>query len=193
MRAMKKTAATLKIVAVIAAFLAAAACNPVEKGAKSESILIVQSITGTLADGVTTAMILESDVSVVKSDVAAVTLKASMLEPSGGVSGPSQYNDINLTGYKVDYTLPDGTGVPGTTVPLPITGASSSLLIKVGESKTVSLVVVLDSQKLAAPLAALMGTTTRLQVIAKITIEGQDLIGHTLQTTGQLTIFFGDY
>jgi hypothetical protein len=188
---MKHSASTLKILAVLAGFLVLTACNPIEKNSKSNSMLIVESITGTTIDG-KTAMLLESDVSLTPSDTASVTLAASLLDPNEGVSGPSQYNDITLTGYTIDYFLPDGTGTPGVTVPASIEGTSSSLLIKIGESKTVSFVAVLSGAKLVAPLSALTGTTTRLQIVARITFEGHDGTNHPVKATGQLTIVFGD-
>ena len=189
---MKHSASTLKILAVLAGFLVLTACNPIEKNSKSNSMLIVESITGTTIDG-KTAMLLESDVSLTTSDTASITLQAALLAPGQGVTGPSQYNDVTLTGYTIDYLLPGGTGTPGVDVPASVEGTSSSLLIKIGESKTVSFVAVLSGAKLVAPLSALVGTTTRLQVVARITFEGHDGTNHPVKATGQLTIVFGDY
>lgn len=189
---MKNTASALKILAVLTGLLVLTACNPIEKSSQSNSMLIVESITGTTIDG-TTAMLLESDVSLSTSDTASITLQAALLAPGTGVTGPSQYNDVTLTGYKIDYFLPDGTGTAGVDVPASIEGTSSSLLIKIGESKTVSFVAVLSGAKLVAPLLGLTGTTTRLQIVARITFEGHDGTNHPIKATGQLTIFFGDY
>jgi len=187
---MKTTASTLKILAVLAGLLTLVACNPIEKTSKSNSMLIVESITGTTIDG-TTAMLLESDVSKTTSDTASATLQAALLEPSA--TSPSQYNNVTLTGYKIDYTLPDVPGEPGVTVPASIEGTSSSLLISIGSSQTINFVAVLSAAKLVAPLVSLVGTTSRLQVVAHITFTGVDGTNHPVQTTGQLTIFFGDY
>jgi hypothetical protein len=189
---MKKTALTLKILSVLMGLLVLNACNPIEKSSKSNSMLIVESITGTLANG-DSAMLLESDVSNLNSDAAEVTLQAALLDPTGGVTGPSQYNDVTLTGYSIEYLLPSGVGTPGVDVPNPVEGTSSSLLIKIGESKTVSFVAVLSAAKLVAPLAGLVGTTTRIQIVARITFLGHDGTNHPVEATGQLTIVFGDY
>jgi len=189
---MKNTVSALKILAVVMGLLLLNACNPIEKSSQSNSMLIVESITGTTIDG-STAMILESDVSTTTSDTASITLQAALLAPGQGVTGPSQYNDVTLTGYTIDYFLPDGTGEVGVTVPASMEGTSSSLLIKIGESKTVSFVAVLSGAKLVAPLLGLVGSTTRLQVVARITFEGHDGTNHPVKATGQLTIFFGDY
>ena len=189
---MKNTTSVLKILALVTGLLVATACNPIEKSAKSNSMLIIDSIKGTLSDGTTVALILESDVSAVKSDVATVTMHAALLDP-GSINGPSQYNDITLTGYRINYTLPDGTGVAGTDVPNPLTGTASSLLVKVDASVAIDLIAVLQAAKSAAPLAALVGTANQLQILAKITMQGQDATGHTVEATGQLTIIFADY
>lgn len=189
---MKTSASTLKILAVAAGLLVLAACNPIEKNSKSNSMLIVESITGKTIGG-TEGLILESDVSTTTSETATVTLQAALLDPTQGVTGPSQYNDVTLTGYRIDYTLPNGTGTPGVDVPASIEGTSSSLLIKIGESKTVEFLAVMSAAKLAAPLLALVGTTTRLQVVAHCTFTGVDGTNHPVEAKGQLTIIFGDY
>lgn len=190
---MKYTGSTLKILVVLTGFLVLAACNPIEKADKSSSMLIVESITGTLHDGSTVASYLESDVSNTTSDTATATLTAALKDPSGGISGPSQYNNVTLTGYTVDYFLPDGTGVAGVNVPASLDGTCSTLLITVGASSTLTFIAVLNSAKLVAPLSSLLGTTNRLQVLARITFKGHDGTNHALQATGQLTIYFGDY
>jgi hypothetical protein len=188
---MKTTASTLKILACLLGILVLMACNPVEKNAKSPTMLIIESIMGTTSDG-TAANYLESSVTTGKSDVATITLQASLLNPSS-LTGASQYNSVTLTSYKVDYFLQDGTGTPGVTVPNSLQGTISSLTISVGSSATITIIVVLDSAKLVAPLSSLAGTTTKLPVIAKITIQGQDLTGKPVEAQGQLSIIFGDY
>jgi hypothetical protein len=187
---MKTTTSTLKIMTVVAGLLILAACNPIEKTSKSNSMLIVESITGTTIGG-TTAMLLESDVSLTTSDTATVTLRAALIDPAA--TTPSQYNDITLTGYKIDYTLPDGTGTPGVTVPASTEGTSSSLLISIGSTHTVNFVAVLSAAKLVAPLVGLVGTTSRLEVVAHVTFSGVDGTNHPVEARGQLTIVFGDY
>ena len=187
---MKTTTSTLKVLAVLAGFLMLVACNPIEKSSKSNSMLIVESITGKTIAG-TEGLILESDVSLTTSDSATVTLQAALIDPN--VTSTSQYNNVTLTGYKIDYTLPDGTGVPGTDVPASIEGTSSSLLIAIGESKSVDFIAVLSAAKLVAPLVSLVGTTSRLEIVAHVTFMGHDGTNHPVEATGQLTIIFGDY
>ncbi len=188
---MKTTASTLKIMAVLAALLAVAACNPIARDAESQSLLIIESITGKTIAG-DTGLILESDVSTTTSDSATVTLQAVLLNPNRA-TGPSQYNDVTVTGYKIDYTLPDGTGEPGVTVPSSIEGTSSSLLIKIGDSKTVDFIAVLAAAKVNPPLNAYLGSTAPHQFIAHCTFTGVDGTNHPVTGKGQLTIIFADY
>jgi len=188
---MKTTASAMKILAVLTGLLVIAACNPIARDSKSNSILIVEGITGKTIGG-TTGLILESDVSTTTSDTATVTLQAALLDPTS-ITGPSQYNDVTLTGYTINYTLPDGTGDPGVTVPASIEGTSSSLLIKIGESKSVDFVAVLAAAKVNPPLNGYQGSTAPHMIVAHCTFTGVDGTNHPVQGKGQLTIIFADY
>lgn len=194
------TAKIFKLTLIFVSIAILAACNPLEDDSDSASLLIIEEILGTTAEG-TEALFLQSDVQFidqqtmatsVRSDLAKVTLRASLLDPAS-ITGPSQYNNITLTGYNVTYTLPDGTGVAGTDVPMPIENSLSTVMIEVGKSTTLSVPVVLDTAKLLAPLAALAGTSNVLQVIAVIEFTGEDMIKKPVTAVGNLTIYFADY
>jgi hypothetical protein len=109
------------------------------------------------------------------------------------ISGPSQFNDVVLTSYRVTYELATGPGTPGTDVPLPFDGNFSTVLCPVDDQVSVPFVVVLEAAKQAAPLNALIGTATVLERKAKIEIFGHDLTDHPVTATGYLTIYFADY
>jgi hypothetical protein len=188
---MKYTASTLKILAVAAGFLVLGACNSINKGANSNSMLTVDSITGTTIDG-TESMTLESDVSTTTADSATVSLTASLVDASGGTT-PTQYNNVTLTGYTIDYTLPDGTGTPGTDVPNSVEGVCSTLLIEIGSTSSVTFIAVPADLKAAVPLSGWVGSTTLHTLVAHITFIGHDGNNHEVKTTGQLTIVFSDY
>ena len=190
---MKKTMNALKVLTVVAAVIVLAGCNPVEKTTESASMLIIESVLGYTADG-TAAAFLESDVEeidpvtlapFVQTDTATITLRAELLNPDS-ILGPSQYNDIMLTGYNVTYT---GTGA----VPVDLTGSLSSILCQIGKSTTISLPIVLNSAKLVSPLSDLAGTANVLSAVAQIELIGQDLVNKEVRVIGNLTIFFADY
>jgi hypothetical protein len=192
---MKKITPTLKVLAVAAAFLVLAGCNSLSRTTESSSLIVIQSITGTTTAGDTVAY-LQSDVQgvggIVTVDNATANIIVRLINPDP-LNGPSQFNDVVLTNYRVTYELPAGPGTPGTDVPLPFDGNFSTVLCSVDEQTAVPFVVVLEAAKLAAPLSGLVGTTTVLERKAKIEIFGHDLTDHPVTATGYLTIYFADY
>lgn len=192
---MKKITPTLKVLAVAAAFLVLAGCNSISKATKSSSIIVVESLTGTSFAGEVSSY-LQSDVlgtdGLVRVDNATANLIVRLVNPSP-IDGPSQFNDVVLTNYRVTYELPTGPGTAGVDVPLPFDGNFSTFLCPVDESVSVPFVVVLEAAKQAAPLSPLIGTATVLERKAKIEIFGHDLTDHEVTATGYLTIYFADY
>lgn len=194
---MKKTKPTLKVLAVAAAFLALSGCNNVSREAQSSSMLIIESIMGTTTGGDIVAF-LQSDVQrspvsgiYVTADLATANLMVRLISPNP-LNGPSQFNDVVLTNYRVTFELPTSPGTPGVDVPLPF-DASTTVLCEVDLSTSVPIVVVLEAAKLAAPLVGLVGTNTVLETKAKIELFGHDMTDKPVTATGYLTIYFGDY
>ena len=192
---MKKNIMTFRILAVAAVVLVLAGCNTISKETESSSIIIIQSITGTDIAGETVAY-LQSDVrdsdGLVRVSNATANIVVRLVNP-GSVDGPSQFNDVVLTNYRVTYELPTGPGSPGVDVPLPFDGNFSTVLCQVDETTAVPFVVVLEAAKLADPLVGLRGTNTVIETKAKIEIFGHDLTDHPVTATGYLTIYFADY
>jgi hypothetical protein len=192
---MKKTIPTLKVLAVAAAFVLLAGCNSLSRVTDSSSLIIIQSITGTTTEGETVAY-LQSDVlgndGLVRVDNATANIIIRLINPDP-INGPSQFNDVVLTNYRVTYELPTGPGTPGTDVPLPFDGNFSTVLCPVDEPTAVPFAVVLEAAKQAAPLSSLVGTGTVLETRAKIEIFGHDLSDKAVTATGYLTIYFADY
>jgi hypothetical protein len=192
---MKMNITTLKILAAAALVVVLAGCNTISKETESSSIIIIQSITGTDMEGETVAY-LQSDVrdqdGLVRVNNATANIIVRLVNP-GSVSGPSQFNDVVLTSYKVTYELPAGPGTPGVDVPLPFDGNFSTVLCPVDDTTSVPFVVVLEAAKQSAPLVGLIGTATVIECKAKIEIFGHDLTDHPVTATGYLTIYFADY
>ncbi|MCX6570099.1 MAG: hypothetical protein NT006_01510 [Candidatus Aminicenantes bacterium] len=194
---MKKTKPTLKVLAVAAAFLALSGCNNVSREAQSSSMLIIESITGTTTEG-DVVPFLQSDIqrngtsgTYVAADVATANIMVRLINPAP-LNGPSQFNDVVLTNYRVTFELPTSPGTPGVDVPLPF-DASTTVLCQADMSTAVPFVVVLEAAKLAAPLVGLVGTTTVIETKAKIELFGHDLMDKPVTATGYLTIYFADY
>ena len=192
---MKKMTTTLKILTVACAFVVLAGCNSLSREAQSSSLIIIESLTGTTTAGDVVAF-LQSDVlgtgGFVQADTATANIAVRMINPDP-INGPSQFNDVVLTTYRVTYELPTGPGTPGVDVPLPFDGNFSTVLCEVDKTTSVPFIVVLEAAKLAAPLSPLVGTLTVLERKAKIEIFGHDLTDHPVQATGYLTIYFADY
>src|SRR4030042_1518672 len=192
---MKKITPTLKVLAVAAAFVALAGCNSISRTTESSSMIIIQSLTGTTIEGEAVAF-LQSDVldsdGLVRVSTATANITVRLVNPDP-IGGPSQFNDVVLTNYRVTYELPTGPGTPGTDLPLPFAGTFSTALCPVDEETSVPFVAVLEAATMAAPLVGLIGTSTVLERRAKIEIFGHDLTDHPVTATGYLTIFFADY
>jgi hypothetical protein len=192
---MNKITPTLKVLALAAAVIALAGCNTISRDAESSSMIIIQSLTGTTVEGETVAY-LQSDVldsdGLVRVSNATANITIRLVNPNP-IDGPSQFNDVVLTSYRVTFELPTGPGTPGVDVPMPFDGAFSTVLCTVDETTAVPFVVVLEAAKTSAPLVGLIGTNTVLERRAKIEIFGHDLTDHPVTATGYLTIYFADY
>jgi hypothetical protein len=192
---MNKIASTLKVLTLAGLALALAGCNSLSKSAQSSSMIVIESLTGTTVTGEQVAY-LQSDVvgngGLVQIDNATATIVARLINPDSS-SGPSQFNDVVLTGYRVTYELPSGPGTPGVDVPMPFDGNFSTVTCQIDNEVSVPFAVVLEAAKQASPLVNLVGTSTVLETRAKIEIFGHDLTDHDVSATGYLTIYFADY
>jgi hypothetical protein len=199
---MKKTKCIFKILVVIPFLLTFFSCNPIENDSRSPSLLVVQEILGTDADG-NEANFLQSDViiqdpddptkSTIKSDSATVSFKASLLEPAS-VNGASQYNDITVTRYVVSYMRSDGKNTEGVDVPYSFEGYLTSY-IAIGSTVSVSFVIVREVAKNEPPLVELAFGTQEgvLETTARVDFYGHDQANREVKATGYISIFFANY
>jgi hypothetical protein len=201
MRRIRSEGSTLKASGLVLLAFFFAACNPIENKTQSASLLIVESISSSDAEG-NAASFLQSDIirtdqltgaSSWRSDTATATLSVAALDPAP-IYGTSQYYDVTLTQYAVSNERTDGRNTPGTDVPYPFSSALS-LLIRVGAAQSVSFIVVRDVAKQEPPLLnlrqAYLGDA--LIVTAKIDFYGHDMANHNVKATGYLPIFFANY
>ena len=193
MNTMKKS---LRIAVILSAFLALYSCNPIEDDSRSASMLLVDNVLGTDAEG-KSGNYLQSDVvlssGTIKADTATATLRAETLDPDP-LLGTSPYNDLVVTRYLVSYTRTDGRNVPGVDVPYPFEG-SMSTVVKAGSTASVSFIIVREVAKLEPPLLRLvdLGAEVVLACTAKIEFYGHDTTNRTVKATGYLTIYFANY
>lgn len=194
--------ARFKAAVLALAALALAACNPIENSQQSNSLLVVETLTGLDMTG-NEGNLCESDVlftdsltgvSTITADLAKASLSAQTLDPNP-ILGTSQYSDIQLLKYAVTYLRADGKSTPGVDVPYSFEAGITGL-IRVGQLTTVSFVVVREAAKQEIPLLNLRTTTTRaetLEITARIDFYGKDLSGRAVKATGYLFITFADF
>ena len=193
---MNTTKKAWRIAVILSALLALYSCNPVEDDSRSSSILLVDNILGTDAQG-KSGNFLQSDVVLssgsIRADTATATLRAETLDPDP-LLGTSPYNDLFVTRYLVSYSRTDGKAAPGVDVPYPFEG-SLSTAVKAGSTATVSFVIVREVAKMEPPLIELVdiGAEKVLTCTAKVEFYGHDAANRTVKATGYLTIYFANY
>ncbi len=182
--------------ALLAASIFLPACNPLEDESRSNSILLVENITGKDMSG-TDSGFLQSDVvkkdNTIAADTAKATLSAKFMDPAP-ILGTSQYSDIVLTRYVVSFSRTDGRNRPGADVPFPFEG-SLTTLVRVDSTTSVDFVIVREAAKLEAPLINLRDSAYGdiLNMTAKIDFYGHDLADKAVKATGYLTVYFANY
>lgn len=198
---MKKAKNALKITVILMGLFFLFSCNPIADESKSDSILLVVSVTGLDLEQ-NEVEYLQSDVIsysadsqqyYVTGDAAKVTLTAKLLNPSTTVEA-SLYNSIQVTRYTVQYIRSDGKSVEGVDVPYSFEGAISAN-IEIDASVEASFIVVREVAKQESPLVDLIEARGEgvLEVVAKIDFYGHDMTNNKVKATGYLTIFFANY
>ena len=186
---------------VIPAIFLLFSCNPIEDDSRSDSVLLVVSITGTdLEDN--DVNYLQSDVvmididtgnATVAADDAKVMFSAESLDPEPWL-GTSHYSDVFVTHYVVTYSRSDGKNQEGVDIPYSFDGTFSAR-VQIGSSTEVSFIVVRAVSKLEPPLINLTAGRGEgeLKTTARIDFYGHDALGNKVKASGYLTIFFANY
>ncbi|HUM78816.1 MAG TPA: hypothetical protein PK962_02450 [Candidatus Saccharicenans sp.] len=187
---MSKITLSLKIVGILTLSLLLFSCNPIENDSDSSSFIVVESIMGKDISGNDSAVVF-SDVNSGLPDFVTATLRSAMLDPDP-ISGVSQYSDIMLTKYVVTYTRSDGSTTEGSAVPYHFESSLSTLL-PVGSSVTLPLMIVTETAKNQAPLAALVGTSDVLECTARIEFYGHDLRNKNVSQVASIQVRFLDF
>jgi hypothetical protein len=188
-----------KAALLLLAGLLAAACNPIVNDSTSNTLLIIESLTGLDLDGLAVNYC-KSDVLYVDSstgaasvvaDIGTATLSAQPLDPDP-ILGNSAYEDIQLSKISITYVRADGRNTPGVDVPYPFeTGVSGT--VHVGTLFTLAFTLVREAAKQESPLIQLRSTGETIEADAQITIYGKDLAGRAVKAVGSLPITFGDF
>lgn len=167
----------------------------------SDNIPSVISITPLVGSSDVTDLIAKDDpitainefIAVFRADLAVVTVTGDKRNPDA----TSFANDVILTSYTVQYEALDG--ISDALLP-PDWGATISVEIPAGGTKTFSIEIVRLQDKSAGPLLSLdctfgvgasCGEVRRAAVI--VTFQGADIGGNPVTATGNLTIVFTDF
>jgi hypothetical protein len=129
------------------------------------------------------------------NDVGQATMRLVMKDQGSGGTGvlPSALNAVTLRRYHITYRRADGRNTPGVDVPWPVDGAVTATLT--GGTVVVPFEMVRHQAKEEAPLRAMAfgGGRIFISTIAEVTFFGTDLAGNDVQTTGTISVSFGDY
>ena len=130
------------------------------------------------------------------NDVGEATLRIVMKDQGTGGSGttPSPLNSVTLKQYRITYRRADGRNTEGVDVPFAVSGGVTATIAP-NAIVVVPFEMVRHQAKEEAPLRALAASGGRVLIstIAEITFFGTDLAGNDVQTTGTLSVSFGDY
>lgn len=198
---MKKLKNVLKITVILTAMYFLVSCNPISDDTQSSSLLIILTLTGTDIED-NDVNFLQSDVvqidtdtgeSFVTGDTATVTFTAKLLDPNSELT-PSQYNDIQVTHYSIQYFRTDGKNTEGVDIPYSYTG-SLSALVTIDSTVQVAFIIVREVAKLETPLIELRDGTEEgaITVTAKVEFFGHDLANNKVKATGYMTITFANF
>lgn len=127
------------------------------------------------------------------ADNGVVTLRAPLKDVGSTASlSPTSNNEVTISRYHVKYVRADGRATQGVDVPYEFDGAATGT-IPAGGSLALSFELVRLVAKQESPLVQLKAGSNIISVIAQVTFYGVDRVGNQIQTTGQISIEFGNF
>jgi hypothetical protein len=195
--------------AVMAVLAGSASCGDVVRQGKAPVIVVVDSLQaasgaepgnmGTfLLSEVQTLRTVEGQTERVPgtfNDVGQATMRLIAKDAgTGTVSlGPSVWNAVTITRYRITFIRADGRNTPGVDVPYAVDGAVTVTLTPA--PTVVGFEMVRHQQKLEQPLISMAGRGGRVFIatIAEITFYGADQMGNDVQAKATINVSFGDY
>jgi hypothetical protein len=186
----------LKIFFLITAMLALGACNTVENGSTSASMLQIVSLTGKDLEGTEGSLTVFSDVETngsIINDNGVAEIKVLPLDPLILTTTP--YMDVLIDQIDVSFKRTDGRNVEGVDVPYSFT-QPVSMLATIDGTATVPFILIRHTAKLDAPLFALrqLSQGKVLQLVAVVTIHGKDQGGHRVKpVAGNISVWCSNF
>ena len=201
---------SIRLVGLAALIAATVSCGDVVRQGSAPVFLVIdqlQAISGapprtassTLTSDVQTLVTsggqctLTSPCPTIFGDSGSVTLRAPLKDPGATTSlSPTTNNEVTINRVHVEYVRADGRNTPGVDVPFAFDSAVTGT-IAAGGTLTIGFELVRNVAKQEAPLVQLRSSSNIIGVIARVTFYGIDRVGNAIQTTGQISIEFGNF
>jgi len=159
-------------------------------GATPSSTLISDVITNVITPAPCSA---DSPCPTIFGDSGSVILRAPLKDPGATASlSPTTNNEVTINRVHVAYSRADGRNTPGVDVPFGFDNAITGT-IPAGGNLTIGFELVRNVAKQESPLVQLKTSSNIMSAIATLTFYGVDRVGNAIQTTGQITIEFGNF
>lgn len=159
-------------------------------GATPSSTLISDVITNVITPAPCSA---DSPCPTIFGDSGSVILRAPLKDPGATAAlSPTTNNEVTINRVHVAYSRADGRNTPGVDVPFGFDNAITGT-IPAGGNLTIGFELVRNVAKQESPLVQLKTSSNIVSVIATLTFYGVDRVGNAIQTTGQITIEFGNF
>ena len=191
---------TIGAIAVAGAGILSGSCTSTITDSKSNSLLVIDRLTGVAGGVAEEETTLQSDVVTTEGgvfeDVGQVVFRLLLKDP-GSPTVPNvatTNNFITVNRYRVEYTRADGQNRPGIDVPFAWDGAFT-VTVRAEGSAAASFVLVRIQAKREPPLTSLWqcGGSCAITMIAKVTFFGHDQTGRAVQASGNIQIDFANW
>jgi hypothetical protein len=193
--------------------LGSASCGDLVRQGKAPAYLVIDLLEGAsgaaasefgtplLSDVITmvdsTVNGQQVQVATIFNDLGQVTLRVLLKDQGnpGSVAGPSNTNFIKLARYHVVFRRTDGRNTPGVDVPFPFDGGITATITN--QPTELAFELVRHQAKLEPPLRSMASDQRSgaifISTIAEVTFYGQDLAGNDVQTSGTISVNFGNF
>jgi hypothetical protein len=159
-------------------------------GASASSTLISDVITNVITPAPCSA---DSPCPTIFGDTGSAVLRAPLKDPGATAAlSPTTNNEVTINRVHVAYSRADGRKTQGVDVPFDFDQAVTGT-IPAGGNLTIGFELVRNVAKQESPLVQLKTSSNIMSVIATLTFSGVDRVGNAIQTTGQITIEFGNF
>jgi len=191
------------LVVLIMVLVLLPACNKLENGTTSGSVLLVKSITGNDLDGTAGSTTIFIDVVTVNKDGSmtifndngVVELQALLLDPDADLQKSTYYQNIMVDQIDIKYKRADGLDNEGKDVIYSFS-QRVSYMVSIGETVKIPFVLVQHVSKLESPLVELidLGQEKILKLEAMITIHGKDIGGRRVASVvGSVSVWISNF